>query len=149
MKYLLSAFIFLLAFTETFAQGDLAYLKKNFYLQQYWEKPFDCDSLPADGITSVEDRICANLRLQWADSTLGVYYEMVLEEMARFEDDTLVRHFEEVQSAWRAYRDRHCKTLHGGYVTSTGAVIYMDEMRWLTEIRIAEMKALLKLYQGY
>ena len=130
------------------AQGDLGDLKKNFYLRPYWEKPFDCDSLPADGITTVEDRICANLRLQWADSTLGTLCEMVRTEIQRFQDDTLLARFDGLQAEWRAYRDRHCMTLHGGYVTSTGAVIYMDEMRRLTEIRIVEMEELLGVYRG-
>lgn len=131
------------------AQGDLDYLKDNVYLKHYYDRPFDCDTLRADGVSSLEDRICANLRLQRADSVLKVYHDSVRVEMLRYEGEVLVESFDLLQDAWRYFRDTHCNSLYGGYGTSTGAVLYMDEMRRLTEIRIAEMKGLLRVYRGY
>lgn len=146
-KMLLGGLVGLLLACSGMAQGDLGYLKQNFYLQDYWMEPFDCDTLPDDEIDSFQDRICANLRLQWADSTLKLYHDSVRAEIVRHKDDTLLAHFDQLQANWRAYRDRHCRVMYGGYVTTTGAVAYMEEMRWITELRIVEMKRLLSLYR--
>jgi uncharacterized protein YecT (DUF1311 family) len=130
-------------------QGDLKYLKDNFYLEQYYLSPFNCDSLTQDGLFSIQDRICANLKLQEADLILETYYDSVRTEILSFKNDSLIQSFESLQLSWREYRNSHCETLYGGYETTTGAVIYMNEMRRLTEVRIEEMKALLKIYNEF
>ncbi len=131
-----------------FGQGDLNYLKKNSYLNEYYINPFDCDSLQEDGVTSIQDRICANLKLQETDSILKIYYDSVRAEIVVNNNDSLSQSFELLQKSWRQFRDIHCEALYGGYSTSAGAVIYMDEMKKLTKIRIEEMKGLLKIYRN-
>ncbi|MCB0705809.1 MAG: DUF1311 domain-containing protein [Saprospiraceae bacterium] len=129
-----------------YGQGDLDYLKENLYLTEYYKNPFDCDGLPDDGIYSLDDRICANLKLQEADSTLSFYYNEIKIALLSIHNAQLIQSFETLQQSWRTYRDLHCDTLYGGYETHTGAVLYMTEMRRLTEVRIEEMKSLLDIY---
>ncbi|MEZ5172269.1 MAG: lysozyme inhibitor LprI family protein [Bacteroidia bacterium] len=130
-----------------FSQGDLLFLKNNFYFREYYRDSYNCDSLPEDGITSIDDRICANIKLQEADSILKMFYDSVRMELLLYNSDSLSQSFELLQKSWRQYRDAHCEFLYGGYETSTGAVLYMNEMRYLTNVRIEEMKGLLRVYR--
>ena len=147
MKYY-RLFALLFIYGTSFAQGDLSYLKNNVYLDYYYEQPFDCNTYTEDGVNSIHDRICSNLQLQKTDSILKIYYDSVCVELGKFNSDSLILSFELLQENWRHYRNMHCDQLHGGYQTSLGAVLYMDEMRKITEIRIVEMKYLLGLYQN-
>jgi uncharacterized protein YecT (DUF1311 family) len=131
-----------------YGQGDLSYLKNIAYLDIYYDHPFNCDSLADDQVSTMTDRICANLRLQRSDSLLTLYYDSLLVETRRIGGDTLRRAFDELQRSWRTYRDEHCKALVGEVTGNWSAAAFMDEMRALTDIRIEELKQLLELYRS-
>ncbi|MCB0790545.1 MAG: DUF1311 domain-containing protein [Flavobacteriales bacterium] len=128
------------------AQGDLQHLRNEPYLQGYYEHPVDLDSIPNDGSVTFYDRVRANLQLQEADSVLRTVHDQLRVRIIALHDDTLLRTFDDLQAAWRAYRDAHCRSTYGGYVTTTGAVMFMNEVRRLTELRTEEMRALLEAY---
>lgn len=130
------------------AQGDLVYLKQMEYLNLYRAHPFDCDSLGDDESTTLHDRICENLRLQRSDSLLKVYYDSLVVEIRKVDADSLLGAFDELQRAWREFRDRHSQVVGGDIVGNSSAAAVMFEMRKLTEIRIEELKRLLARYRS-
>lgn len=143
-----SLLILFLLSTTCQAQGDLSYLKNLEYLRIYRAQPFNCDSLSNAQVNTMTDRICANLQLQRSDSILKVEYDRLLVEVERVGGDSLVTTFNDLQYAWRTFRDRHCKSVAPEITGNASATEWMNEMRRITDIRTAELRQLYSLYRN-
>jgi len=150
MRLLLLIASFSLSF-QSIAQGDLAKLHDQSYMNTYYAKPFNCDKgEKPSGMTRDEaDRICANARLQVSDTLLALYDDSLMIEIAKTHKSDLFMQNMEAQEQWRTKRDKECLALElNSYASVTATTRYLNEMRKLTDIHIVELKAELKRYQA-
>ncbi len=152
MKFYLSVLIIiLLSFQNLSGQGGLDHIKNQKYMIHYKANPFNCDTIPDSLFSSLTLKICANLKLTESDLILIQYYDSLKSEMQTFGGKKLVLNFDSVQSAWRNYRDIHCRVIWDYYegcsFCNDRATHYMTEMRKLTDIRISEIIKLIDIYR--
>ena len=139
-------------------QGHLDFIKD----QPYLKYDIDCDCRTDECYSSLWVRYCANLALQKSDSILKLYYDSLLTVMTEFEvhfkgdaEDPdsnaymLKTSFIRLQENWRQHRSAHCKLYWPKDGNSNHyASIYMNCMRYLTELRIQDLVGLLTYYKS-
>lgn len=118
------------------AQGHIDHIKNQPYMRL--AATVNCKEPGPDNLSAL---VCANLIYQKSDSALVVVYEKLLAVQA---NDSLRNQIIDLQSEWRAFRDKHCKLV---WTDEEGAnshpVVYLYCLTQLTENRRKELEAML------
>lgn len=151
MKYIIGSILIFMFSYGLRAQSDFKSLKNQPYLDNYYANPFDCDNIPDRLYSNLTSRICANIKLQESDSLFHCYNDSVRTEIMNWENEKLLTSYDSLQTNWRKYRDEQAKIIWESYEGCGGchlrAIHYMTILRQLTDIRITELRLLLKIYR--
>lgn len=115
---------------------DVGFIKDQPYLKH--AKHTNCDSTSG---TTIEQRICLNIKLRRVDSIMLTKFNHVLNKI---ENDSLKNVFKAHQSYWEAERKSISMLKSEGYENSAEAIIYMYHMIKATEIRILTLNSILE-----
>jgi uncharacterized protein YecT (DUF1311 family) len=125
-----------------FCQGHIDNIKNQKYLKD--SHKVDCNNLPAGD--NAAERICANLKFQKTDSILIAVYDSLRSIAAEQFVDSLEYQVIEMQTAWRALRDQHCRVIYDSYEGCAGcherSIAYLLCLTELTEDRINQLRLL-------
>jgi len=143
MKSFENTLIAIMLFCSIFAFGqpDMENIKSQPYLEH--KEHLNCDS----AITTLELRICANLKYQKSDSLLNDIYQKIISEIENEYLNIDEALFQRSQEEWKEYRDSHCniywEMYDGG---SFQSVVYMECLADITNERISRLKEILEFY---
>jgi uncharacterized protein YecT (DUF1311 family) len=115
---------------------DVGFIKNQPYLK--YAKHINCDSTSG---TTLEQRICLNIKLRRIDSIMLSKFNQVL---SKIENDSLINVFKTNQSHWEAERKSIGMLKSEGYEHSAEAIMYMHYMIQATETRILTLDILLE-----
>lgn len=133
---ILFIFVFYAFFGFSQNTKDIGFIKDQPYLK--YEKHINCDSTSG---TTIEQRICLNIKLRRVDSIMLSKFNRVLNKM---ENDSIKNVFKTHQHHWEAERKSIGMLKSEGYENSAEAIIYMYSMIQVTETRIMTLDILLE-----
>ena len=133
--------IFLLSISvQLFGQydSDAQRLSKMEYMK--YAAAVDCND-PDN--SSLEHRICINLKFQEVDSVLNVRFKELCEVI---EEPTVREQLISYHESWIDYRRLQSKLVSEGYQGHSLGIVYLGSMVEMTERRTADIDALLKQF---